>query len=246
MASMFGAGGGDGGGGGVGVDTYNSNVASDPFSMYRKPSQQQSFYNNSSVTFQSDSVYDANKWTNSAKPNVEMYKKSSTNDNFQQQSNYMNGYQSAPQMQMNSNENYQRSPRREATDLRADVDMMNKQAYKRALDQQIAEKEILKYTQERDRKQTELNSINQYPFGRRTDPSSYIYDQQPSYQPSSNYNNNNNNQQMYEMSRSPIRLNKDNIVEKPNSLSADIPPYDPIKHRSGFHQGYNYDPVCKT
>jgi hypothetical protein len=26
-------------------------------------------------------------------------------------------------------------------------------------------------------------------------------------------------------------------------LSNDLPPYDPIKHKTGQYQGYNYDPV---
>lgn len=190
--------------------------------------------------------YDSNQWSNSggqaanSYPPLESYKKISSESrqpsqpsaNYQQQ----NSYQEA------QDQYQQQSPtRRDTTDLRYDVDSMNKQAYKRALDQQVAEKEVLKYNQEKARVRSEIDIIKQYPFGRRTDPASYIdesknnYSQVLGYQPS--FSNGNGINEM------PMKYNKDNIVEKPNSLMADIPPYDPIKHRTGNHQGYNYDPV---
>lgn len=137
-------------------------------------------------------------------------------------------------------------PRR---DIRFDVDMTNKQAYKRALDQQVAEKEIMKYNFEKEKIKSERDSLKQYPFGRRTDLSSLVMpvpDEVPApYEPSF-YNNNTRAAMPSNPLEQPMRfLNKDNIVEKPNSLSADIPPYDPIKHRNGFHQGFDYDPWGK-
>lgn len=69
--------------------------------------------------------------------------------------------------------------------------------------------------------------------------------QQQPYYPSAYEPSFMRNQMDYTMQGPPRPLNKDNIVEKPNSLSSDIPPYDPIKHRSGFHQGFNYDPVIQ-
>lgn len=133
-------------------------------------------------------------------------------------------------------------------DIRYDVDMTNKQAYRRALDQQVAEKEIAKHNQEKAKLRSELDSLKQYPFGRRTDPSSFVapapMDMPANYQPSFYMNNTRGIAPPAGPLDAPMRfLNKDNIVEKPNSLNADIPPYDPIKHRNGFHQGFNYDPV---
>lgn len=190
--------------------------------------------------------------------NTDQYLKSQQQQQPMDQFSYGDSQQ---MMNMNNNNNNNdvnklNSPRR---DIRSDVDIMNKQAYKRALDQQVAEKEVMKYKQEKDKIRSEIDSIKQYPFGRRTDPSSYINNDsnmmnnnmtnsdmfihnQPSYEPS--FVNQYPQETMNQLQQPPMRQqNKDNIVEKPNSLNADIPPYDPIKHRNGFHQGYNYDPV---
>jgi len=84
--------------------------------------------------------------------------------------------------------------------------------------------------------------MSQYPFGRRTDPNNYLsydnsrYSQLNSYQPDFKY------QAPFYRDETLHRLDKNNIIEKPNSLSADTPPYDPIKHRNGFQEGYNYNP----
>lgn len=108
-----------------------------------------------------------------------------------------------------------------------------KQAYRNALDQQVAEKEHLKFNYEKQR--TEQDAIQNYSLNRRNENLNE-YNQIASYQPS--FSN--------KLLEEPhLRLNKDNIIEKPNSLVADVPSYDPVKHRNGYHQGYNYDPVKK-
>ena len=153
-------------------------------------------------------------------------------------------------------------------DIRFDVPMLNKQAYKQALDQQVAEKQFNKFNAEKQNLKSEIESINSNPFGRRIDPANYMnvinptsVDQQQQQQFLLQQQQQKQNQQYQHQSQSSypgyvpsfynrqlddqpgIRLNKDNIVEKPNSLSNDLPPYDPIKHKSGQYQGYNYDPV---
>lgn len=131
------------------------------------------------------------------------------------------------------------------------------------MDQQVAEKEIMKYNKEREKLRIERDTLRQYPFARRTDPSSLVV-QPPSQQngggvePMTMTSSTSYDPSFFTRFTNPLPpipssssgleqpmrfLNKDNIVEKPNSLSADIPPYDPIKHRNGFHQGFNYDPV---
>lgn len=108
-----------------------------------------------------------------------------------------------------------------------------KQAYRKALDQQVAEKEHLKINSEKQR--IEQDAIQNFSFSRRNENINE-YNQVPNYQPS--FSN--------KLLEEPhLRLNKDNIIEKPNSLVADLPSYDPVKHRNGYHQGYNYDPVKK-
>lgn len=136
--------------------------------------------------------------------------------------------------------NNQRQPSQ--SDIRSDVDFYNKQAYKRALDQQVIEKELNRFEQKKANKISELETMSQYPFGRRTDPNNYLsydnsrYSQLNSYQPDFKY------QAPFYRDETLHRLDKNNIIEKPNSLSADTPPYDPIKHRNGFQEGYNYNP----
>ena len=90
------------------------------------------------------------------------------------------------------------------------LDLGNKVAYRQALDLQIAEKEKVKFESERVRKRDELDSLSNYPFGRRID---YTV---PTYQPSFQTNND---------TLPPARLNKDLIIQKPNSIHADVPPY---------------------
>jgi hypothetical protein len=181
---------------------------------------------------ESNNNYDPSKWLNT--------NENSNQNNYSQQEKYQyfqgqDGFQQISKSE-NINNNH----------IRFDVDISNKQAYKRALDQQVAEKEILKFNFDKANKQSEIDTLKQYPFGRRTDPSTYVFDDnKATYKPSfGSTNEANNSKYTYIGYTGDIpRLNKDNIIEKPNSLSADIPPYDPIKHRTGFHQGYNYDPV---
>jgi hypothetical protein len=220
---------------------------------YQQPSYQDnhgSFQNNSELK----STGDPSKWlksnssneysSNSAYAPLESFRKpnenqiSSTYDQF-------SGYSSAPVY--NSNPNYDPSSSYQQENVMSQsasnsynhntnesepYDMYNKQAYKLALDKQVAEKEHQKHSQEQAKRKSELEYLNKYPFGRRADGLN-----EQTYKPS--FGNQVNKQDEVP----PMRLNKDNIVEKPNSLVADVPPYDPIKHRTGFHQGYNYDPV---
>ena len=147
--------------------------------------------------------------------------------------------------------------------------MLNKQAYKQALDQQVAEKQFNKFNVEKQNLKSELESLNSNPFGRRIDPANYMNvisatsaDQQQQQQFLLQQQQQKQMSQMHQNGSSypgyvpsfynrqlddqpSVRLNKDNIVEKPNSLSNDLPPYDPIKHKSGQYQGYNYDPWGK-
>lgn len=123
----------------------------------------------------------------------------------------------------------QRSPSQ--SDLRFDVDFYNKQAYKNALDQQVIEKELTRFEQLRENKKSELETLSQYPFGRRTDPNSYIIGEARFTQPFVNMTSYHPD---FYNARAPFyrddsnaapKLDKNNIFEKPNSLSADIPPY---------------------
>ncbi len=108
------------------------------------------------------------------------------------------------------------------------MENLSKQAYKRALDQQVVEKQLNKYNEEKERKQNELAIIPQYPFGRRTNPS-YLLEN--NYIPSFGYNSRPNYENMDPLLNNEIipKLDKDKIVEKPNSLNDDVPPYDPVK-----------------
>jgi hypothetical protein len=152
-------------------------------------------------------------------------------------------------------------------DIRFDVPNLNKQAYKQALDQQVAEKQFNKFNQEKQNLNSEIDSLSTNPFGRRIDPANYMNvinptsaDQQAQYKQLVQQQKEKQNQLYQQQSGSSypgyvpsfynrpydepvVRLNKDNIIEKPNSLSNDLPPYDPIKHKTGQYQGYNYDPV---
>ena len=152
-------------------------------------------------------------------------------------------------------------------DIRFDVPNLNKQAYKQALDQQVAEKQYNKFNQEKQNLNSEIDSLSTNPFGRRIDPTNYmnvikpvVPDQQTEYHMLLQQQKEKQNQMYRQQNNSSypgyvpsfynrpfdepvVRLNKDNIIEKPNSLSADLPPYDPIKHKTGQYQGYSYDPV---
>ena len=155
-------------------------------------------------------------------------------------------------------------------DIRFDVPNLNKQAYKQALDQQVAEKQFNKFNQEKQNLNSEIDSLSTNPFGRRIDPTNYMNvinptspDQQAQYKQLLQQQKDKQNQLYQQQTGSSypgyvpsfynrpydepvVRLNKDNIIEKPNSLSNDLPPYDPIKHKTGQYQGYNYDPVIKN
>ena len=137
-------------------------------------------------------------------------------------------YQSFKEMPMPTQQQQQQQQQQSA----ANNNLSERQA--RNYDFQMADRELDRFLEEKNRKLVH-NEI--YP---------------PYY--SSNNNNNsmtttyNSSYQPFGSAASPSllpRLNKDMIVEKPNSLSADLPPYDPIKDRSGLHQGYNYDPWGK-
>ena len=155
-------------------------------------------------------------------------------------------------------------------DIRFDVPNLNKQAYKQALDQQVAEKQFNKFNQEKQNLNSEIDSLSTNPFGRRIDPTNYMNvinptspDQQAQYKQLLQQQKDKQNQLYHQQTGSSypgyvpsfynrpydepvVRLNKDNIIEKPNSLSNDLPPYDPIKHKTGQYQGYNYDPVIEN
>ena len=129
----------------------------------------------------------------------------------------------------------------------------SKQAYKQALDRQVAEKEQTRLSQERARRQNDLDEMVLYPFGRRAysrppqqqQPQPQFF-QEASYTSSSSSLNHRSRRPRggggggVESESPPLplpvpsqyRLNKSNIVEKANSLSDDIPPYDPIKTRT--------------
>jgi hypothetical protein len=215
--------------------------------------------NNNNNDLNANNNYDPSKWLNNAqsKPINQQNNYSETSNNYDpskwlnpNENNNQNSYLQQEKYQyFQGQDGFQTIPKTENitnNQIRFDVDISNKQAYKRALDQQVAEKEIIKFNFEKANKQSEIDTLKQYPFGRRTDPATYVFDDNKSpYKPSfGSANEANNNKYAYIGSTGDIpRLNKDNIIEKPNSLSADIPPYDPIKHRTGFHQGYNYDPV---
>lgn len=88
------------------------------------------------------------------------------------------------------------------------------------------EEKLNKNAYERVAKQNEAQIINNYPFGQRTDPSTYL-------------NHNNTRLNSYQMGNQPNghpidyrqsqnqehKFNKNNIVEKPNSLNNDMPSY---------------------
>jgi hypothetical protein len=96
--------------------------------------------------------------------------------------------------------------------------------------------------QEKTRIRNEVDSLSQYPFGRRfnNDTSSFTNNDynQVTYPPEASMYNSNPPYAKF-IDEPALRLNKDNIVERTN----DLPPYDPIKHRSGNPQGYDFDPV---
>jgi len=188
---------------------YNSgSSAYAPLESFRKPAD-----NKTSVTYDNFNGYSS----------APVYNSQSNYDQIQ------SSYQQENAMSQSASNGYNHS-----TNEPEPYDMYNKQAYKQALDKQVAEKEHQKHSQEQAKRKSELEYLNKYPFGRRADSLNEL-----AYKPSFG------NQANKHDELPPMRLNKDNIVEKPNSLVADVPPYDPIKHRTGFHQGYNYDPWGK-
>lgn len=155
----------------------------------------------------------------------------------------LDAYKKSPDtpIDFNNNQNFQEISQSASNDLQMylkrepDIETP-RQAYRRALDQQVAEKELLKYNMEQSRIKKEMDLVNNYSFNRRNENLNE-HNQIPGYQPS--FANR-------PLEEPHLRFNKDNIIEKPNSLVADLPSYDPVKHRNGFHQGYNYDPVKKN
>jgi hypothetical protein len=248
--------------GGIIKSNFSSNDNPLAFgSYYQNNNSNPSYSNNELNQNNNNNNYDPSKWLNTAQtkssPNNQPNNYSEINNNYDP-SKWLNSNENSNQNNYSQHEKYQyfhgqdgyqpisKAENINNNQIRFDVDISNKQAYKRALDQQVAEKEIIKFNFEKANKQSEIDTLKQYPFGRRTDPTTYVFDEnKASYKPSfGSANEANNHKYTYIGSTGDIpRLNKDNIIEKPNSLSADIPPYDPIKHRTGFHQGYNYDPV---
>lgn len=114
------------------------------------------------------------------------------------------------------------------------------------MDRQVADNRSKQNDLKASNMQSEIDSIKHYPFGTRTDPNSYL-------------NHNNTSANSYQIRNNPsghpidyrsannvereFKYNKNNIVEKPNSLNSDFPSYDPIKHRYGHKNLYTYDPV---
>lgn len=108
---------------------------------------------------------------------------------------------------------------------------------------------------DRNNLRNELDSLSQYPFARRFDPqqsgftkaeSNYNQVSYPPeasmYNPVPQYGRFLETRGAYDGS-GDYKLNRDRIVENPNSIHVDVPPYDPIKHKSGYHQGFDYNPV---
>lgn len=150
--------------------------------------------------------------------------------------------------QMNQEIGFDSAPRQQAakdSELRVDVENLNKQVYRKALDAQVAEKQANKYMEEKERKQNELELIPQYPFGKRTNPSYMLNDQnqQNNYQ----YTPTSYTPSFHDLSNERFyKLDKDRIYEKPNSLNDDVPPYDPVKEVKQYPNGpKRYDPWGK-
>lgn len=172
--------------------------------------------------------------------------------NFNSNGNHMNSYE--PRSNSNNLTNFSEQAisgkhNSANNDLRNSIDFFTKQSYKQDLDKQVAANHSNRTTMAAASKEHEISLLQQYPFGQRTDPNSYINhnnNQQNSYQA---MNNPNGHPIDY---RAPVHLidqthryDKNNIVEKPNSLMNDLPSYDPIKHRNGNNHGYSYDPWGK-
>ncbi len=101
---------------------------------------------------------------------------------------------------------------------------------------------------EYNKMRSEVDSLSQYPFGRRfnNESSSFLNNDYTSvsYPPEASMYNTNPPYAKF-IDEPPMRLNKDTIVEKnPNAI--DIPAYDPIKYKSGNPQGFEYDPVSSS
>ena len=166
------------------------------------------FYNASNRTFNS---FNPNETmiVNDFQPNANnLYEKS-----FNSAAN--GGRKNSVQSQMN-----EQAKSASNADIRSSVGLINKQVYKQALDQQVAAKASAKQAFETARKKSDIDSLTSYPFGQRTDPSTFkttLVKIQPTGHPV-DYRPSFHEEKTY-------RFNKDNIVEKPNSLSNDCPPY---------------------
>ena len=149
-----------------------------------------------------------------------------------------------PQQQSYSNAMSMSSPRNE-TPLQQQQQQQQQQRPESVYEKN--EHEFNQNLQEKNRIREELDSLSQYPFGRRFDneTSSFTNINQynkVTYPPEASMYNNTTPYARF-LDEPPVRLNRDNIIEKPNSLTADMPPYDPTKVRSGFHHAFDYDPV---
>jgi hypothetical protein len=220
-----------------------------PLDSYKKDSHQS--YNQSGVYMSSTSYSVPEKQVQfateppSQNPQVTYYQ-----DSYPQQ------YQPLPPIQSQYNQpdpysfdvnNYNRGPvtpvqqQHQQFSPRYNSPSFNQNAAKNESLYERNEREFKVLLQEKSNLKKELDSTGQYPFGRkpRSDHKNFY-----ETETSSNYVY----QTPYAKSNDEphMRLTKDKMIEKPNSLLDDVPSYDPIKHRAGYHQGFDYDPVSKS
>lgn len=200
----------------------NSNSLSYPNSQsptkaYASEPSSNSIYSNNNKYFDTDRYLKTNQFN------------SASTQEFSNNTNSLSQFESASGGLNFSMANRQQQRTPSQSDIRYDVDFKTKQAYRSALDQQVIEKEMNKLEQQRANKKSELETLSQYPFGRRTDPNSYIMNENRYSQPVGNTGA--FRSPFYREEPSTAKLDKNSIIEKPNSLSADIPPYGK-KHSS--------------
>jgi hypothetical protein len=159
----------------------------------------------------------------------------------QQQTNFnLNGYRSAPKSiapELWIRKEVQNSNDTIINNVNLNPNYLTKQNYRQDLDKQILDK-IERANQEKNRNYNNNNNYS-YPFGS-NNTTNISTDYSTGYKTASYRQNtvgfNDNNRPKY---------HKDNIIEKPNSMSAsEIPPYDPIKYKN-FIPDQVYDPWGK-
>ena len=203
----------------------------------------QTYYNNYNTNQNSEIDINTYKYLKNPETTLSRHQASNTPQSQNNLLSIQQYNQSNPNLLQSSTFNMT-TPRKDS-EIRVDMENLSKQAYKRALDQQVVEKQVNKYNEEKERKQNEIAIIPQYPFGRRTNPSYLV---ENNYVPSS-FNNyigrpNFENMDPYGNNDAIPKLDKHSIVEKPNSLNDDNPPYDPVKN-PGSQLGNHYDPWGK-